>query len=409
MTGTTIGQALALLLSPIITRLFSPDDFSTLEQYTMLMTILVVVVTGKYEFAIMHPKQREDARHLVIVSIRIAFFASIALLIASFFLSDWVANYYQNPDLAPWLWTLPITLFAFAIFNIINYWFSRQKNYKIAATSKVWNSVASEPLKIGTGALGAGTGGLIWSTVVGNVLAAWYCLRHFFKDEPKGLQYEKKKLWEVAREYKEYPLYTIWGSILNRLAQWAHIGVFSHYYGLYAIGFLALSRRVFMAPLNILSNSYSQVFYQRISEIEDARELQKFYHKNLVRFAALSAFLVLIVLVLPASTMGFVFGEKWTMTMQFLKLLVWWYALNFVTSSLSFITYRINMQRIALFLDILHFVLIYFAVIGSFNAGMNELDALKTLVIAKVIYFVLNIVVILFYLNRYVKHKEATS
>ena len=57
MTGTIAGQALVFLFSPVITRLFSPDDFSTLELYTMLTTIGVVVVTGKYEFAIMHPKE----------------------------------------------------------------------------------------------------------------------------------------------------------------------------------------------------------------------------------------------------------------------------------------------------------------------------------------------------------------
>ena len=407
MTGTLVGQLVSLAMAPIITRLFTPDDFTTLEQYTMLMTVAIVVVTGKYEFAIMQPREREGARHVLILATRISLWVCIALLIASFFLSEYVADYYNNDVLGKWLWTLPIALFAFAVFNIINYWFTRQKNYKVAATSKIWFSVASEPAKIGTGLLSSGGAGLLWSTLAGNILAAGYVVKQFLKDEPKGFKKDQGiSLLEVAKEHKEYPLYTIWGSILNRLAQWAHIGVFSHYYGLAAIGYMALCRRIFLNPLNIFSNSYSQVFYQRISDITDPKKLESFYHRNIGRFVGFSIALVMIVYLLPNNTMGFLFGQEWNDTLKYLKLLSWWYALNFVTSSLSFITYRIKMQRASLVLDAVHFVFVYGAIIGAFSAGCNEMEALRWLVISKVIYFSLNIAVVLFYLRKYTERNQ---
>ena len=129
MTGTIAGQALVFLFSPVITRLFTPDDFTTLELYTMITTVGVVVVTGKYEFAIMHPKDKEDARHILGLSIGLAGIMSVLLFGLSFMVNDWVGEYYENPTMGQYLWMVPIGLFCFAVFNSVNYWFSRQKNY----------------------------------------------------------------------------------------------------------------------------------------------------------------------------------------------------------------------------------------------------------------------------------------
>ena len=81
MTGTTLAQVIGLMLAPVVTRFFTPEDFSVLEQFSMFMNILVVVVTGKYEFAIMQPAEKESARHLVALTIRIAAVSCVVLFI----------------------------------------------------------------------------------------------------------------------------------------------------------------------------------------------------------------------------------------------------------------------------------------------------------------------------------------
>jgi len=51
----------------------------------------------------------------------------------------------------------------------------------------------------------------------------------------------------------------------------------------------------------------------------------------------------------------------------------------------------------------LHFVLAIVAVYLAHIWGMNELEATKFLVISKVIYFSFNILVVLFFLERYAR------
>ena len=410
MAGTLIGQALVFVLAPFITRLFTPEDFTLLEQYTMIITVLSVVVTGKYEFAIMHPKEQNDARHIAGLALKVAFYSCVVLAILILFLAKDISYWLMNESIAIYLWTIPIVLFFTAVFNVFNYWFSRLKQYKIAANSKVLSAVSSEPIKIATGFGGWGPSGLIFSTVIGSIAAGTYAFWKFLKSEPEGLKnLSAERMKALAVLHKDYPMFSIWGSILNRLAQWAHVGIFTLYYVLVAVGFMALCRRIFMAPLNVVSNSYSQVFFQRISEIEDPKELRALYYKVLIRFLIAAAGMIFIVQMLPANTMGFIFGEAWGNSFMYLKYLIFWFALNFVTSSLAFITYRIKMQRVGLFLDALHFVLAILAVYLAHSWGMNELEATKILVISKFIYFSFNILVVLFYMERYVRknHKEA--
>ena len=410
MAGTLIGQALVFVLAPFITRLFTPEDFTLLEQYTMIITVLSVVVTGKYEFAIMHPNEQNDARHIAGLALKVAFYSCVVLAILILFLAKDISYWLMNESIAIYLWTIPIVLFFTAVFNVFNYWFSRLKQYKIAANSKVLSAVSSEPIKIATGFGGWGPSGLIFSTVIGSIAAGTYAFWKFLKSEPEGLKnLSAERMKALAVLHKDYPMFSIWGSILNRLAQWAHIGIFTLYYGLVAVGFMALCRRIFMAPLNVVSNSYSQVFFQRISEIEDPKELRALYYKVLIRFLIAAAGMIFIVQMLPANTMGFIFGEAWGNSFMYLKYLIFWFALNFVTSSLAFITYRIKMQRVGLFLDAIHFVLAILAVYLAHSWGMNELEATKILVISKFVYFSFNILVVLFYMERYVRknHKEA--
>ena len=73
MTGTTIAQAIPIAISPILTRIYTPEDFGMFALYMSVASILSVVATGRYELAIMLPKKDEDAVNIVALSIIISF------------------------------------------------------------------------------------------------------------------------------------------------------------------------------------------------------------------------------------------------------------------------------------------------------------------------------------------------
>lgn len=58
-TGTVIAQAIPIAISPILSRLYSPDEFGVWALYVSLVMFFSVFSTGRYQFAIMLPKEKK--------------------------------------------------------------------------------------------------------------------------------------------------------------------------------------------------------------------------------------------------------------------------------------------------------------------------------------------------------------
>src|SRR6478752_7286707 len=88
VTGTTLAQAIPIAISPILTRLYTPEDFGVFAIYFSASTVLAVFATGKYEMAITLPEDREQSRHLVQLSVLIAAILSLFLLVVVLLFKD---------------------------------------------------------------------------------------------------------------------------------------------------------------------------------------------------------------------------------------------------------------------------------------------------------------------------------
>ena len=74
MSGTLIAQALPFFTSPILSRIYSPENFGVYGLFTSIVGVTAVLATGRYELAIMLPKKETDARTIVKISCLFAVF-----------------------------------------------------------------------------------------------------------------------------------------------------------------------------------------------------------------------------------------------------------------------------------------------------------------------------------------------
>ena len=56
--GTTLAQLIVILASPILTRIYTPEDFGVFALFSSALLILGAVATGKYELALMFPRKK---------------------------------------------------------------------------------------------------------------------------------------------------------------------------------------------------------------------------------------------------------------------------------------------------------------------------------------------------------------
>lgn len=62
INGTVISQVINVILSPIMSRLYNPDDFGKYSTITAVVVLTTVIANGKYDLAIMNSNDNEKER-----------------------------------------------------------------------------------------------------------------------------------------------------------------------------------------------------------------------------------------------------------------------------------------------------------------------------------------------------------
>ena len=85
MTGTALAAAVPIAVSPILTRLYTPNTFGLFGSFTAIVALLSIIATFRYEIAIMLPKNKKLANYVAQLAIAIAIFASSIFLLIFLF------------------------------------------------------------------------------------------------------------------------------------------------------------------------------------------------------------------------------------------------------------------------------------------------------------------------------------
>ncbi|MAE10064.1 MAG: translocase, partial [Candidatus Marinimicrobia bacterium] len=118
VTGTTIAQAIPIAISPILTRIYTPEDFGVLALFISITTILGTIANGRYELAIVLPKRDNNALELTALSIIITMGFSLLLVILVILFHDPLLSYLNNDRFSFWLYLIPLSVLLFSLFNI---------------------------------------------------------------------------------------------------------------------------------------------------------------------------------------------------------------------------------------------------------------------------------------------------
>ncbi|GJQ23509.1 MAG: hypothetical protein HBSAPP01_12990 [Candidatus Brocadia sapporoensis] len=181
MTGTTIAQAIPIAISPILTRIYRPEDFGIFALYMSIASMLSVIATGRYELAIMLPEKDEDAVNIVALSLIIACFVSFLALVIVWVFNESITKLLDNKEISKWLYFIPLSVFLTGAYNAFNYWSNRKKQYKRLAISRISQSGATVTSQIGMGFSGLETAGLVGGSVFGQSVATgvlgWQALK----------------------------------------------------------------------------------------------------------------------------------------------------------------------------------------------------------------------------------------
>lgn len=354
MTGTAFAQAIPLLISPLLTRLYTPAEFGLLALYTAAVNALLAIACLRYDLTIVMARTNEEARQLMQLSSRISWASAVLFSLLLLLLAKPISQLLHSPSLRFWLLLVGANVLLLAQIQILTFWFNRQQQYRTISQNRVQQSLATAGTQTGLGFIPAmGMTGLVLGTLIGQMLAWWHLVRTWRQRHPEPTTLTCPQAHSLAYQYRNMPLLNGPNAVIDAVRLNGINFMLAHLFNNALLGQFSLAWRMVQAPISLVNGALSQVFFQKIATTAP-QQLYPLLLRTIIRLALLGAAPFALVYVLAPSLFPIVFGQEWRLAGDIAQALTPWLFLNFITSPLANFFLVGQQQRILLLFSILY-------------------------------------------------------
>jgi len=334
--GTALGQAITALASPVLTRLYGPDDFGVMAVYVSLLGIFSVIASLRYQLAIPLPEKDGEAANLLALSLGIVLLMSALVGLGVWLFTDQIIGWVNAPALRPYLWLLPVGTGMVGTYQIFNYWAVRKRAFRRIARTKINQGLGSIVTQIGLGLLKVGPIGLLSGQIVGQAAGTTTLAALAWKQDGKALKAIRPSgLFRMAIRYKRFPLFSSWSGVLNTLSVQVPTLMLSFFFGSAITGLYALSHRVMGLPLHLVGQAIAQVFFPTAVEAHQKNSIATITDAIFKRLVLIGVPVFLLIGLAAPELFAIIFGREWREAGIYAQWLTPWIFLVFVSSPLS--------------------------------------------------------------------------
>lgn len=331
--GTALGQIITVLISPILTRLYSPQDFGVFGVYASILGIVTVVASLRYEYALPLPEDDETATHLLVLCflLLLAMTGLMTLLVQKF--GKQIAIWANVPELKNYVWLVPLGMLGAGTYQILSYWAVRKCDFVRLARTRLSRGIGRAAIQVGVGLIHHGPLGLLIGQLAGETagctslgLAVWT------KDRPLFKTLSLQGILKAGMRYKRFPLFSNWADLLDALGLQVPQILFAAFYGAKAAGWFSLAQRVIAAPLNIVVDSVAQVYFGEIARLSrnDLKAIRGFFFNLTYRLALIGGGPIIAVCALAPKIFTLVFGQEWEISGHYVRIMGLMFGVRFV-------------------------------------------------------------------------------
>jgi O-antigen/teichoic acid export membrane protein len=385
MTGTAIAQAVSVLATPILGRLYHPEDFGVFAMFVTVLLVTAPVVCARYELAIVPAENDDDAFGLFLLSCIVSLLFGILI-----FLSFQNRQLLQAIGLGPVIPYSAVVVFGVilnGIYQALLQFATRERRFRHIAKSQMLQSGGGVVFQASAGAsTGLGPAGLIWGQIVGTSIAflavgrglqrSWLAWRE------RHARNSIRALREVAIAHKNHPIFLPWGGFLNALAQKMPVLMLSAFYGPFFLGLYSIADRLLRTPAMLIGQSSSQVLFQKMTEPYMKANMPRLIVVWTVGMTLISAVPFTLFYFFSRPLFSFILGPKWAAAGALAAVLIPIYWGILVVSPISTILIIANRQALLVSIQ----ALILSSSFGSLWLGHRWFaDGAKTLLLYSVV------------------------
>ncbi len=364
ISGNAVGQFVALLLLAIVGRQYSEETMGMLGSFMAWAGIFAIAATGRYEYALVVAPNPSESKTLLKLAIRLAGFSS-AILLATLLPITIIWGHYI--PLGNFLLLVPLYVALFSIYNCLVMWLLHHRKYKQLALSQAIKGVSNNLLKVLFGFVSASVLSLVLSQffafIIPLLFFGIFALRLFKMEEGEVISYKT-----VAKQYQTFPKYGIPDSLIGTLMGTLIVIALPLRYTMAEVGYLTMASMLARRPLNLVSESISQVYFQHFSLSHNKGEAISPEVKHFIIWCYVLGIPLCILLwwAMPWLVTIFV-GEKWLPAASIIRAMLPALIPSFATAVLNVIPDILQKQRINMWANVVILIIYLLAIVIGFE------------------------------------------
>lgn len=346
--GTAGAQIILLLAAPILTRLYSPEDFGLLAVYVSLLALLGVVSSLRYELAIPLPEDDVDAANLAALSLLLVVLTTVLSVAFVALFSTPVAHVLGVPALEDYLWLLPVGILFSGGYNVFSYWSIRTKRFSTIAGTKLRQALATIAIQI----VGFKLGGLalLLGQLAGQSVGTAGLARPALA-VPAFKKLSWRGIAQAAVRYHRFPAFTTWSGLANTAGHQLPPIMFAAFFSASAAGLYALAHRVLTLPSSLIGSAIGNVFFSHGADSYRDGRLTALYAGLQDKLVQIGLPPAILLIVFGPELFELLFGPTWRVAGNFAQWLAVGAFAGFVVSPLSMVFVILEKQDVGLMLQ----------------------------------------------------------
>jgi len=407
-SGTAFAQVVGMLASPIITRIYPPDQYGMLTLFNSVLAVVGLVGSLKYELTIPIVEDDTDAINSLSLSFFILFFFSIVTTAILLIFKESILRLIGAERLLNYWYLIPIGILLTQTYRILTQFAYRNKDFKSITTTMGIQSLVGNVLKIITGSLGFGVIGLLSSKILSESLGATTLAKPLYTTKDLRDKISIKRMKWIAKRYIKFPLYQFPSTLVGQFSVNIPVFFLGFLYNSQVVGAFGLANTIVRLPMNLIGRSVSNVFFAEAASIGNSNpdRLKSLSDKLFIRLIFIGLLPLLALLLFGPFMFSFVFGDSWVEAGNFARILSILVFAEFIFSPVSRVFEIYEKQQQILNLNIVKVVLSTVAFGVAHFLSLSQYMTVFLYTIAMSIAYALTYILAQKYINEAINKKN---
>lgn len=314
-------QLVHFLVTLLIARVLSPDDYGLVGMLTIFMAVAQSLVDSGFSQALIRKQDRNETDNCTVFFFNIAI--SVVLYILLYIVAPWVSIFYHEPQLCDLMRVLCLVVIinSFAVVQRANY--TACINFKTQAKASFIAAVISGVVGIWMAYHGYGVWTLVWQQLLNaiiNTLLLWIYSNWY----PRWVY-----SWKSFKELFSFGSKLMISGLLDTIYTNMYALVIGKVFSAASLGHYSQADRFAKLPSSNITGIFQRVTYPVLCTLQDDDNKLRDDYRKLLRVSAFVIFPLMCLLAgIARPLIVLILGEKWeyaaTLLVPLSFMMMWW-------------------------------------------------------------------------------------